>query len=95
MTIGQSNKQEAIQKANDLWNQFGRESYRACFRRFKEGCLYSLESTCAAMGFPIPAIRVIVNIACSGMALAFKLGFKIGSAVQQRESKRTSIITLS
>jgi len=76
-------------QVNELWEKFGNQAWAKCIPQVRE-VLNELE---LSDDIPPEQALAIVQTASRAAARAYRLGFKIGCCLGEREAKKVKIIT--
>jgi len=77
-------------EVNELWDKFGNQTWTKCIPQVRE---VLNEILLHGESVPPEVLQVIVSSASRAAARAYRLGFKIGSCLGEREAKKVKIIT--
>jgi hypothetical protein len=77
------------EQATELWTKHGELAWKKCIPHVRE----ILNSLPLSDDIPPEQALAIVQIASVAAVRAYRLGFKIGAAVSERETKKVKIIT--
>ncbi len=76
-------------EVNKLWETYGNQAWAKCIPQVRE----ILNNLALSDDIPADQAKSIVQTASMAAARAYRLGFKIGSLVGEREAKSVKIIT--
>jgi len=79
-------------QVNELWEKFGNQAWAKCIPQVRE-VLNEILLHGHGGSVPPEVLQTIVSSAARAAARAYRLGFKIGCCLGEREAKKVKIIT--